>query len=136
MTIPKWHESEEFANPGKRITLDDVAPPPSHCAPEPLRLVKSESATTYGTSADDAQIARMVPIAIELATIAGAHGIIAGDIYTSAVRRGIITGRESGRTLSYIGRVPKAAGLVETGEFRRSEVPRSHGNLGAVWRLP
>jgi len=79
----------------------------------------------------------MVPLAQTLAARAGARGIIAADIRQEAVRRGIITGEESGRALSYLGRVPRAAGLVVLrGMFRRSDVERSHANLHAVYVAP
>lgn len=47
---------------------------------------------------------------------------------------GLLTGEERGRTLSYLGAVMPAAGLVATGVWCGSPIPQTHGNLGMVWR--
>lgn len=77
-------------------------------------------------------IERLVPIARELAERPG--GVTVGDLRLEAVARGVLTGAEQGRKLSYLGAVMKAAGLVATGMRRRSSVERSHGNLHMIWR--
>jgi hypothetical protein len=64
------------------------------------------------------------------------HGVTASDIRIAGVNRGLLTGEERGRTLSWLSKVPAAAGLVTTGNYRRSDVPKAHGNLNAVWVLP
>jgi hypothetical protein len=83
-----------------------------------------------------AEIRRLIPLAKKLAWAAGSEGITVADLRETAVQAGVLTGRESGRTLSYLGAVCSAAGLVRTGEYRRSHIPQSHGNLGACWSLP
>lgn len=88
-----------------------------------------------GEPDEQRQIDRLVPIARELAAKAGAQGITVSDVRIVAEARGLLTGEERGRRLSYLGKVMEAAGLAKTGDFRRSDIPRSHGNLHAVWRL-
>lgn len=80
-------------------------------------------------------IERLVPIARELAARAGRHGICVADVRLAAVQRGYLTGEERGRRLSFLGAVMRKAGLVQTGDYRRSVIDRSHGNLHAVWVL-
>lgn len=82
-----------------------------------------------------ADIARLVPLARELATKAGASGITVSNLRLAAVARGLLTGQETGRRLSFLGAVMRKAGLRNTGEWRRSDVQRSHGNLNAIWVL-
>lgn len=79
---------------------------------------------------------RLVPLARELAVAAGANGVTVANLRSIAVARGILTGQEKGRRLSYLGVVLKRAGLTPTGEYRRSHIDRSHGNLHAVYVLP
>jgi hypothetical protein len=81
-------------------------------------------------------ILRLVPLARELAGKAGLSGVTVHDVRIVAVQRGLLTGEEKGRQLSFLGAVMKRAGLVATSEMRRSPVPKSHGNLGRVWRQP
>lgn len=76
---------------------------------------------------------RLIPLAVELADRAGPLGITVADVRLAAVQRGILTGEETGRQLSYLGAVLRHyAGLVKTGGYRRSVIERSHGNLHAV----
>jgi hypothetical protein len=82
-----------------------------------------------------AEIRRLIPLAKKLAWAAGSEGITVADLRETAVQAGLLTGRESGRTLSYLGAVCSAAGLVSTNEFRRSRIPQSHGNAQRVWRV-
>jgi hypothetical protein len=81
-------------------------------------------------------VERCAAVARELAAKAGKHGVIVANVRHEAEARGILTGGEQGRRLSFLGAVMKAAGLVATGEWRRSDVPKSHGNLHQVWVLP
>lgn len=76
---------------------------------------------------------RLIPLAQELASKAGRHGVTVSDLRLFAEARGLITNHESGRRLSYLGKVMQAAGLVATKEWRRSSIPRSHGNAQVVW---
>lgn len=82
-----------------------------------------------------AEIERLVPLAVELASKAGLHGVTCADLRIVAVQRALLTGQEQGRTLSFLGATMKAAGLRNTGTYRRSHIDRSHGNLHAIWSL-
>lgn len=79
-------------------------------------------------------LARLVPLARELAQKAGREGVTVENVRRAAVSRGLLTGEEQGRRLSFLGSLMKRAGLVKTGEYRRSGIGKSHGNLHAVWR--
>ena len=79
---------------------------------------------------------RLVPLARELAEKAGEYGVTVADLRIYAVNRGYLTGQESGRQLSYLGSVMRHAGLVATDRWRRSQIPKSHGNAQVVWRSP
>lgn len=81
------------------------------------------------------EIAALTPVALELARRARPEGVTVADLRAEATRRGLLTGEESGRRLSYLGVVMKAAGLHPTGRFVRSSIDRSHGNLHQVWTL-
>jgi hypothetical protein len=83
-----------------------------------------------------ADIAALVPLARELAHRAGPDGITVSDLRLYAVQRGLLTGDERGRALSYLGAVMAAAELHRTGGYRRSSIGKAHGNLNACWRLP
>lgn len=80
------------------------------------------------------QIARLVPLARKLAWVCGSEGVTVCELRQAAVSAGVLSGRESGRQLSFLGAVCKAAGLRATGEYRRSTIPQSHGNLHRVFR--
>ena len=102
--------------------------------PEPL----PESATEgirRTVSRHESQIVVLVPLARELARKVGAVGITVSDLRLYAVQRGLLTGGETGKTLSYLGAVLKRAGLTATDHVRRSVIGRSHGNLQRVWTL-
>jgi hypothetical protein len=77
----------------------------------------------------------LAPIARELATRAGEHGVTVSDLRLVAVRLGLIPQKGDGRALSYLGAVMKAAGLVASGRTRRSDIAGSHGNRHTVWIL-
>lgn len=78
-------------------------------------------------------IERMAAIARELGEKAGERGVTVSDVRITAENRGLLTGEERGRRLSYLGTVMKRAGLEPTEEFRRSDVPKSNGNLHRVY---
>lgn len=79
-------------------------------------------------------IRRMVPLAQKLARVCGSEGVTVCDLREAAVAAGLLTGREVGRQLSFLGAVMRAAGLRATLEYRRSTIPASHGNLHRVFR--
>jgi len=76
--------------------------------------------------------AALVEIAKELAETQ-IYGVTVEEIRFEAERRGILTGNEQGRELSYLSSIPKAAGLHVSGERVRSSRPSSHGNYQSVW---
>jgi hypothetical protein len=82
-----------------------------------------------------ADIDRLVPLARELAKKAGTKGITVSNLRLAAVSRGLLTGQETGRRLSFLGTVMRRAGLNKAGGWRRSDVEQSHGNLTAIWVL-
>lgn len=86
-----------------------------------------------GEPDEERQIARLVPIARELAQRAYPSSITFADVRIVAEARGLLTGEERGRRLSYGGKVMQAAGLQKTDEIRRSTVPKSHGNWHRAW---
>lgn len=78
--------------------------------------------------------AALVEIAKELADL---HlDITVEEIREIAEARDILTGTEKGRELSYLSSIPKAAGLVTSGQRVRSSRPSSHGNWQTVWYAP
>jgi len=86
-------------------------------------------------AAHGALIAQLVPVAQELARRQPA-GVTIGDVRQEAVRRGLLPATTRGRALAFLGAVMRQAQLVATAEYRRSEIPASHGNLHRCWRLP
>lgn len=122
-----------------RSAEDSLAPQstagPSLFDPLPaLQLGRRQLSRTASKHKRD--IERLVPLARELAAKAGAAGVTVTDLRLYAEQRGVLTGQESGRRLSYLGAVMKAAGLVNTSEHRRSFIVRTHGNLQSIWRAP
>ena len=81
---------------------------------------------------------RLKTLAGELALRAGRSGVCVSDLRIAAENRGILTGQESGPRMKMLnlGDVMKQAGLSRTGQYRRSDIGRSHGNLHAIWILP
>lgn len=75
-------------------------------------------------------------VARELARKAGASGVTMADVRIYAEQRGLLTGHEAGRSLSWLSSIPKKAGLRATGELRQSTRPKAHGNYQRVWILP
>ena len=81
-------------------------------------------------------IEMLKPIAIELARKAKHAGVTVADVRLVAVQRGLLSGAEGGRELSYLGAVMRAAKLSPTDRTRRSHIDRSHGNRHTVWVDP
>lgn len=81
------------------------------------------------------RIELLVPLARELAMKAGPHGVTVADVRVTAIQRGLLTGAERGRALSWLSAVMKRAALLPSTEYRRSAIPQSHGNLHRVWRF-
>ena len=65
-------------------------------------------------------------------------GITVADVRKLGEDRGILTGQETGRQLSWLGPAMKSFGLVATTYVRRSQhrVERSHGNRHTVYVHP
>jgi len=84
----------------------------------------------------DALIRALVPIARALATRASDRKITVANLRHAAEQRGLLTGAERGRRLSFIHSVFPKAGFLRTDDYRRSDLPRSHGNLHRLWYLP
>lgn len=80
----------------------------------------------------------LVDLAEELAD--HEHGITATHVRRAAIRRGILEGDlTTGATeedMSILSHIMRAAGLETRGEYRRSDLPITHGNLQAVWFAP
>lgn len=100
------------------------------------QLDLTEQWSAPAAAAHREEIARLIPLCIELGRKAGLAGVTVADLRITAVQRGYLTGQERGRHLSYLGAVMKEAGLVKTGEYRRSHIEKSHGNLHTVYILP
>jgi len=79
---------------------------------------------------------RLARVAGRLALKAGRGGVTISDVRLYAEAKGWLTGQERGRRLSSLWLVMHRAGLVRSGEYRRSSVARSHRNLHQVWKLP
>jgi hypothetical protein len=82
----------------------------------------------------ESDIQRLIPLARELAQRAP-DGITVSNLRLAAVQRGLLSGNEKGRALSWLGAVLSRAGLVPTGEWRRSSIVKSHGNAHRVFVL-
>lgn len=82
------------------------------------------------------QIELLKPIAQELARKARHHGVTVADVRLIAIQRGLLSGGETGRELSYLGAVMRAAKLSATDRTRRSHIDKSHGNRHTVWVDP
>lgn len=63
------------------------------------------------------------------------HGVTFDQVRIRAETRGILTGEEEGRTLSFGAALMKAAGGVPC-EYRASKHRKSHGRTIRVFRLP
>jgi hypothetical protein len=78
-----------------------------------------------------ALIERLIPLAQELAQRMP-EGCTVADLRALCLQRGIVLPEKP----HFLGAVMKAAKLVATEEWRRSDVPESHGNAQRVWRKP
>lgn len=96
---------------------------------------KPSWASTYTKAERNRDIERLVPLAQELAQKAGKHGVTVSNLRFAAIKDGLLTGEEQGRRLSFLGKVMHAAGLVSTGQYRRSDIAKSHGNIQLIWTL-
>jgi hypothetical protein len=81
-------------------------------------------------------VAVLVPLALEIAELAGPQGLTVANVRLAAVQRGILPPGATGRELAFLGALMKRAGLRPTTEMRRSQVVASHGNLHRVWVHP
>lgn len=97
---------------------------------------KPQWAEKYTPAQRKADIERLVPLAQELARKAGRHGVTVSNLRFAAIKDGLLTGEEQGRRLSFLGKVMHAAGLVSTGQYRRSDIAKSHGNIQLIWTVP
>lgn len=80
------------------------------------------------------EIEALIPLAVELAQKAGEPGVTVADLRLLADQRGLLP-ESKGRRLSYLGVVLERAGLHPAG-YRRSHLPKSHGNIHVRWVLP
>ena len=89
-------------------------------------------------AANAAIIEKLVPVAQALARdpVGADEGVTVTDLRIKGVELGILTGRETGRRLSFLGAVMKRAGLKNTGQQRRSTIKATHGIRQTIWRLP
>src|SRR5689334_20969802 len=95
--------------------------PPPPPAPSPSAMDLGMEALKRISAHNEDMIRLLVPLAQELAQQAksrGRDGITTTDLRIAAVERGILTGQEKGKTLSYLGSVMRRAGLVNTGTVR------------------
>lgn len=137
------YDDPEFAR-HREAQADDLplfmrdAPLPPAAPVTPPRATASieagRAALTATASKHQADIERLRPLALELAR--KAPEITVSDLRLYAVQRGLLTGQENGRELSWLGAVMAAAGLEPTGSWVRSKILKSHGNLHQTYRLP
>jgi hypothetical protein len=78
-------------------------------------------------------VARLVPIVQALAESKGKAGVTVSDLRLHLEKRGLRLPNKKQRDLSFLGSVMKEAGLKHSGQYRRSEIPESHGNVQVVW---
>jgi len=104
---------------------------------EALPLFGDPTARTLGQEAIDraakahpAEFKRCVQLAKDLAKKDTSNRGITVEMVRRAA--GLLT--STGRDLAFLGAVMKAAGLQPTGQYRRSELPESHGNLHRIWQ--
>lgn len=79
---------------------------------------------------------RLIEIARALAIGAADRRCSSSRLRRAAVERGVLTGHEKGRRLSFIHGVFPKAGFKPTDSYERSDIPQAHRNLGRVWYLP
>jgi hypothetical protein len=81
-------------------------------------------------------IPRLIPIAQYVASLAEGRKITVAHLRRAAVERGVLTGEERGKRLSFLHQVMPLAGGLATDEYRRSDIPKAHSNLNRVWYFP
>lgn len=116
----------------QRLIAIDKLQAAKHAANAALDSGMAALAATAAANAE--KIAELIPVAKSLAQAAYPDGVTVSDLRVEAERRHILSGNEKGRELSYLGAVMKRAGLVNTGETRRSELESTHGIRQVVWR--
>ena len=79
------------------------------------------------------KIDALVPVARRLADIWSEEGITVTDIRRHGIRLGILKADDP---MDFLPHVPKAAGLVNSGRYKRSNLNVTHGNLQVVWLRP
>lgn len=98
-------------------------------------LAAKREAVERVTTRHAEELEALVPLTRELARKAGAQGITVGDVRLRAQREGLLPQHPSGRQLSWLTGLPKAAGLVATDRRRLSPLPHSRNNH-VVYVLP
>lgn len=101
----------------------------------PLAFAAKEAAIAQVTARHADELDALVPLILELARKAGAHGVTVGDVRLRAQREGLLPQHPSGRQLSWLTGLPKRAGLVATDRRRLSPLPHSRNNH-VVYVLP
>lgn len=81
---------------------------------------------------------RLVRLASDLALKSGRNGVTSSDLRIMATAKGILTGGESESQMNQlrIAVVMRRAGLVASGEYRRSSVPQAKRSPNVVYTLP
>jgi len=82
---------------------------------------------------NDRLLERLAPIAVELARGAAWRGVTVTDVRKEGIRRGILTGHEKPGTMSALGALMRRAGLIASGERRKSDLDCTHGRPQVVW---
>lgn len=78
---------------------------------------------------------RLIPIAKRVAELAVDRRATVADLRHAAVKAGVLTGEEPDKRLSFLHEVFPKAGFEKTGQYRRSDIPKSNSNLHVVWYL-
>lgn len=81
---------------------------------------------------NEALLRKLIPVAKQLAA-GNRDGITVTDIRMAALARGILTGEEHPNQLSVLGHICRRAGLINSGQTRRSELEVTHGIRQVVW---
>ncbi|HTG26071.1 MAG TPA: hypothetical protein VK681_39100 [Reyranella sp.] len=103
--------------------------------PDPARSIAAgREGLAQASAGKEELIAKLVPIARELADKAGRAGIIPADVRYYGELRGLIPKSSDQRFLSFLPTVMRRDGLEPTGERRRSFILKSHGNSQMVYR--
>lgn len=100
--------------------------------PRGIVVGMAKLAQTSARAKNAKMIEALIPVALRLAQSAG-DGITVSDLRKEAVSVGVLAGTETGKTLSYLGSVMKAAGLRASGQTRRSPLAVTHGIRQVVW---